>query len=232
MCGWISVSLMRVVYAGAGKRSYGMLCWLSERSDIVGVIHQRPKEEFLQEKYNAERPLISYICETVIDTNPNKPNNVETLARLQPDLLLNFVCGYVYRKEVLNIPRIAAVNVHPSLLPLHRGNCPAAWSIIEGTAAGVTVYVMDEGIDTGPVIMQTRVEYDEQTSHSELQRRLCQAKVDVLKEAWASLGNGFSANPQRGVGCYHILRDYAVKVAELKESVSKVDKILLQRLES
>ncbi|MBF8266605.1 MAG: Methionyl-tRNA formyltransferase [Dehalococcoidia bacterium] len=79
----------------------------------------------------------------------------QELLSLGPDLMVVAAYGRILPKEVLQIPRWGCVNLHPSLLPRHRGPSPVAYALLEGDeTTGVTLILLDEGMDTGPVIAQ------------------------------------------------------------------------------
>ena len=78
------------------------------------------------------------------------------------DLDLDFIVGihfpYIVPREVLEIPRHGVLNLHPAYLPYNRGWHTPSWAILEGTPIGATLHFMDEGIDTGQVVAQRRLD--------------------------------------------------------------------------
>jgi methionyl-tRNA formyltransferase len=83
---------------------------------------------------------------------------VDKLASFQPELIVVTAFGSILPPEVLSLPKFACVNVHPSLLPRHRGPSPVANAILCGDElTGVTIMLMDSGLDTGPILAQERV---------------------------------------------------------------------------
>ena len=79
----------------------------------------------------------------------------QQLASLKPDLILVAAYGLFLPADTLDVPPLGALNIHPSLLPKHRGPSPVATAIIEGnTTTGVTLMQLDEGMDSGPIIAQ------------------------------------------------------------------------------
>ena len=87
-----------------------------------------------------------------------RPENLEELQRLAPDVIVVAAFGQILRREVLDLPRFRCVNVHASLLPRHRGASPITAAILAGDAeAGVTIMLMDEGLDTGPMLAQRSI---------------------------------------------------------------------------
>ncbi len=86
------------------------------------------------------------------------PAELETLARLAPDAIVVVAYGLILPKSVLAVPRLGCLNVHPSLLPRWRGAAPVARAIEAGDAeTGVTIMLMDEGLDSGPILSAERV---------------------------------------------------------------------------
>jgi len=84
---------------------------------------------------------------------------LERLASFQPELIIVAAFAFVLPAEVLSLPRFGCLNIHPSLLPRHRGASPVASTILWGDeVAGVTIMLMDAGLDTGPILTQEKVE--------------------------------------------------------------------------
>lgn len=82
---------------------------------------------------------------------------VATLKKLDPDLFVVVAMGQILSRELLDIPRMGAINVHASLLPKYRGAAPIQWALINGeTKTGVTTILMDEGLDTGDLLLSAR----------------------------------------------------------------------------
>jgi methionyl-tRNA formyltransferase len=80
---------------------------------------------------------------------------LDKLVSFQPELIVVAAYGAILPGQVLSLPKFACLNVHPSLLPRHRGPSPVAYTILGGDElAGVTIMLMDAGIDTGPILAQ------------------------------------------------------------------------------
>jgi methionyl-tRNA formyltransferase len=83
---------------------------------------------------------------------------IETLRGLAPEAVIVAAYGQILPKEILELPKFGCLNIHASLLPLYRGAAPINWAIIRGEQeTGITIMRMDEGMDTGAVLMQERV---------------------------------------------------------------------------
>jgi methionyl-tRNA formyltransferase len=87
-----------------------------------------------------------------------RPEVYEELAALEPDLGVMAFVTQILPERVLSLPRYGTIQYHPSLLPRHRGRTAIAWAIAQGDlTTGVTVFWVDEGIDTGPILLQRKV---------------------------------------------------------------------------
>ncbi len=103
----------------------------------------------------------------------NNPEIIEILNRLKPDIICVVAYGKILPKEILEYPRLGCVNVHGSLLPKYRGAAPMQWAIINGEKkTGITTMFMDEGMDTGDMLLKEEIDItdldDFQTIHDKL----------------------------------------------------------------
>lgn len=98
---------------------------------------------------------------------------VDSLKYLSPALVVVSAYGQILPKAIIEIPKMGCINVHPSLLPKYRGAAPMNWTIIQGeTQTGVTIMLMDEGMDTGDILMQEETEIGHEETFGELHDRL------------------------------------------------------------
>lgn len=89
----------------------------------------------------------------------NKPEVWEEFAKLEADLCVMAYVTLIVPEEVLNLPKLGTIQYHPSLLPRHRGPSSINWPIIQGeTRTGLTIFWPDNGLDTGPILLQKEVE--------------------------------------------------------------------------
>ncbi|MDQ2905766.1 MAG: formyltransferase family protein [Ktedonobacteraceae bacterium] len=114
------------------------------------------------------------------------PETLSVLARYQPDL----ICVACFSKRIprvlLELPRLGCLNVHPSLLPAYRGPVPLFWTFRGGCQqGGVTVHLMDEGMDTGAILMQAPIVVPDGISYAELEARYASLGGELLaRSAW------------------------------------------------
>ena len=138
------------------------------------------------------------------------PEAVATVLALRPELLVLADYGQIVPASLLGAPDHGALNVHPSLLPRHRGASPVTAAILAGDReAGVTLIRMDAGVDSGPIVAQESVGISGDETAPELEARLAELGAQVLSDAigpW--LGGAIEARPQpvAGVTVTHPLR--------------------------
>ena len=122
---------------------------------------------------------------------PEAPHEaILTLRELNPDFLLVVAYAKIIPKEILGVPRLGAIGLHPSLLPRHRGATPIQSAILQGDKeTGVTIYLLDEKIDHGPVLVQRSAAAEGQ-NYVELSRALAELGGGLLVEILPKFLNG------------------------------------------
>jgi methionyl-tRNA formyltransferase len=146
---------MRIIIVGQGPFGEKVLNALIERGeDLVGVFSP-PDKRGEPMKESSEKAGIAFFC----PTRMKNPEVYDVYVKLRPDLaILAFVTDIIPR-TLLNIPSVGTICYHPSLLPRHRGASAINWAIIMGdTRTGLTIFWVDKGIDTGPILLQKEVE--------------------------------------------------------------------------
>ena len=109
------------------------------------------------------------------------PEFTAWLTQLQPDLAVVVAYGQILPANVLAIPTYGAINVHASLLPRYRGAAPVHWAVLQGEKeTGVTTMYMDEGMDTGDIILQQALPIPESATAGEIYTQLAHAGADLL----------------------------------------------------
>lgn len=123
------------------------------------------------------------------------PATVSTLAAYQPDLICVACFSLRISRSILDIPHLGSLNVHPSLLPAHRGPVPLFWAFRQGLQqTGVTIHLMDEGMDTGDILAQSVIEIPDGISYAELELRCAARGGELLAATVCELYKG-SASP-------------------------------------
>ena len=151
---------------------------------VIGVVTQpdRPKGRGRQPaappvKQSAEKSGLTVL----------QPERVRSDAFLDifrtmvPDLVVVAAFGQILPREILDTPPLGCINVHPSLLPRHRGAAPMNWTLIHGDAwTGVTIMFMNEGVDTGDMLLQEKTPVAPEETYDHLHDRLAGLGADLL----------------------------------------------------
>lgn len=132
----------------------------------------------------------------------NDAGFVARVKRLEPDLLVSLSSGQIFRAELLRAARCGCINVHSSLLPRYRGLLPTFWVLAAGERqTGVTVHLMDDGVDTGGILLQQRVAIEPGETHQSLLEKTKRLGAELLLEALDRFEKGLlTPQPSDGEG--------------------------------
>lgn len=115
----------------------------------------------------------------------------EILKGLNPDVIIVVAYGQILPKEVLELPAYGCINIHASLLPRYRGAAPIQWSVLNGESkTGITSMLMDEGLDTGDMLIKEEILIGENETAAELHDRLSFVGADILLKTIDSVKKG------------------------------------------
>lgn len=188
---------MKVIFMGTPDFSVGTLEALIEAGhEVVLAVTQpdKPKGRGGKMQYP---PVKEVALEHDIPVfQPKKirdPQSIEKLRKYEADVMVVIAFGQILPKEILKMTPYGCINVHASLLPKYRGAAPIQWAVINGErVSGVTTMQMDEGLDTGDMIMKTEVVLDEKETGGSLHdklalegAKLCVHTLKVLEEKTA-----------------------------------------------
>ena len=130
---------------------------------------------------------------------------------LRPDLIISYSYKFLIQKDVLDLLPGKFINLHISLLPYNRGADPNIWSILEDTPKGCTIHLIDNGIDTGPILFQREVCFDFTNDTLESSYQFIQEQIqDLFIQNWLAIKNGnYVPLTQTAKGSYHHLGEFA-----------------------
>jgi len=139
----------------------------SKNYHIAGVITQPDRPKGRGRKIIA--PPVKILSEKLglpvfQPDNIKSDSSVSFIKKINPDIIVVAAFGQILPKEILSVPPLGCINIHPSLLPKYRGAAPINWALIKGeTKTGVTIMMMDEGMDSGDILSQeeTLINHDE-----------------------------------------------------------------------
>ena len=186
---------MRIVFMGTPEFAVPSLQALLDSDDqVVGVVSQpdRPKGRGQTltpppVKLLAQQAGIPLLQPLKIRT----PDFLEALAAWKPDVIAVTAFGRILHAPILNLPPMGCVNVHGSLLPKYRGAAPVQWAVINGeTETGITTMLMDEGMDTGAMLLQESIPILPDDTAGTLAPRLASLGGRLLVETIARLKAG------------------------------------------
>jgi len=128
----------------------------------------------------------------------NSTAAIEELSGFKPELIIVAAFGHIISKEILSLPRYGCLNVHPSLLPQHRGPSPVADAILRGdSVTGVTIMLMDEGLDSGPVLSKRELIISPGDTAGSLMEKLARSGAELLLDTLPGwLNNRVEPQPQ------------------------------------
>lgn len=186
---------MRIVFIGTGEIGVPTLqSLLKSEHEIIALVTQPDKPVGREQRI--EPPPIKKALErtTMSILQPSKIRDPEAIAQiraLQPDLIATMAYGQILPRDLLEIPKLACLNLHASLLPRWRGAAPIQAAIAAGDSeTGVTVMYMDEGLDTGDLLLQRRIDIRPDETGGSLHDRLAQVAPEALLESLRLLSGG------------------------------------------
>lgn len=150
---------------------------------------------------------------------------LKILKELSPECIVVVAYGKILPKDILELPKYGCINVHASLLPKYRGAAPIQWSVLNGESeTGVTAMYMDEGLDTGDMIMKRSCEIGENETAGELHDKLSALGAQLIVEALKALENGRAKREKQddSQSCYSPMLDKSLCQIDWSKSAQQV----------
>jgi methionyl-tRNA formyltransferase len=186
---------MRILFIGTGEIGVPPLRALQKSEhELVGVVTQ-PDKPVGREQKITELPIKAALGGSKMSIlQPAKikdPAAIEQIRAMAPDVIVVVAYGQILPRAVLEIPKVVSLNLHASLLPRWRGAAPIQAAIAAGDReTGITVMYMDEGLDTGDVLLQRKIDILSNDTGRSLHDRLAEIAPDALLEALRLLAGG------------------------------------------
>ena len=183
---------LRIVFAGTPTFAAAHLSAILQSQHVVVAVYTQPDRP----SGRGNKPTPSPVKELALENSlrvhqPASLRNIEEhqhLLELQADVLVVVAYGLILPKEILEIPRYGCINVHASLLPRWRGAAPIERALLAGDkVSGVTIMQMDEGLDTGDMLLKSELRIEEQDSRNDLELKLIDAGTVSLVRALDNL---------------------------------------------
>lgn len=190
------MNLLVLAHAEVGQRLTG---WLIEQyPDDLGLIVTVEDNAIAHAARGADVPTAVYRSADAIAAEFDRRGT-------RPDLGLLIWWPNIVKRDLLALPAQGFVNTHPSYLPHNRGKHYSFWALVEQCTFGVSLHFVDEGVDTGDVIAQQRIDYDWSDTGGTLCGRAREAMIDLFRETYPRLRTlDIGRSPQdRSAGSYH-----------------------------
>jgi methionyl-tRNA formyltransferase len=183
--------IMKIIFAGTPQFAASALAALHKEHQVVAVLTQpdRPAGRGLKLAFSAVKQLALQYGLPILQPPSLKDSDVQReIAELAADVMVVAAYGLILPKEVLELPRHGCLNIHASLLPRWRGAAPIQRAIQAGdTETGVTIMQMDEGLDTGDMLLKNGCQIAETDTAQTLQDKLAEIGANSILEALSLL---------------------------------------------
>lgn len=192
---------MKIIFMGTPDFSVGTLeALIAAGHEVVLAVTQPDKPKGRGKEMQFPPVKETALAHQIPVFQPKRvrdPQCVEVLRNYQADVIVVVAFGQILPKEILEMTPYGCINVHASLLPKYRGAAPIQWSIIDGEAVtGVTTMQMDEGLDTGDMLLKTEVVIEEDETGGSLHDKLSAAGAALCVETLKALQEG-SVTPEK-----------------------------------
>jgi len=188
---------MRIVYMGTPDFAVLPLRTLFHAGhEVLAVVSQPDRRqgrhmELVPTAVKKEAMALDPAIPVLQPEKASDPAFIDTLRAMAPDAIVVAAYGKILKKALLDIPRLGCINIHGSLLPRWRGAAPIQWTVISGDRyGGITTMKMNEGLDTGDILLQRRVELDPQETGGSLFEKLSVMGADLIAETLKALEEG------------------------------------------
>ena len=192
---------MNIIFSGTPEFSVLSLEYIHKNFNLKAVITKpdRPSGRGLKVRSS---PIKTYALDNKIKyfqpVDLKDPELIKSIRGLEPDFIIDVSYGRIMPEELLKLPKNAAINIHPSLLPGYKGPSPIRWVLINGEdRTGVSSHIMTEKIDEGRIIYRKKVSLDADTTYDTLYNQLSGLCVNVIKLSLEKfLKNNFTSDTE------------------------------------
>lgn len=186
--------MTKIIFMGTPDFSVPILAELQKQYGVDLVISQ-PARPVGRKKVMTDPPVATaaklFGIEVYQPESMSTDEALEVVRNIEPDLIITAAFGQLLPEDVLNVPRLGALNVHASLLPKHRGGAPIHRALINGdTKAGVTIMYMAKKLDAGDIISSRSIDIDNTDNTGTLFDKLSKVGTDLLLETLPDVLDG------------------------------------------
>lgn len=186
---------MKIVFMGTPEFAVGALTKLHEAGHEITLVVTQPDRPKGRSRELAFSPVkeeaLRLGLEVFQPERIKRPENIEVLKKYEADVFVVAAFGQILSKEILEMPKYGCINIHASLLPMYRGAAPIQWAILNGEKeAGVTIMQMDEGLDTGDMLLSLSIPIEPDDTGDSLHDKLAILGSSLIVEALDKLEKG------------------------------------------
>lgn len=224
---------MRVVFMGTPDFSVGTLKAIVEAGhEVVGVITQpdKPKGRGKTVQFPpVKEEALKYGIPVYQPRKVRDAEFIEELKGMKPEVIVVVAFGQILPEEIIHMPPYGCINVHASLLPKYRGAAPIQWAVIDGEQeTGVTTMRMDKGLDTGDMIMKSRVAVAQDETGESLHDKLAEAGAALLIETLDALADGSAVYEKQddSKSCYAKMLTKELGRIDWKQDAAAIERLI------
>ncbi len=210
----------RILFMGTAQFAVPSLAkLLSLKKNIINVYSSPPKKANRGMEFT-DSPIISFAKSNGLDfshpSNLRDESEVKKIKEINPDIIIVIAYGFIIPNEILKIPKIGCFNLHGSLLPRWRGAAPIQRAIIEGDSkTGITFMKMDEGLDTGDMVLSKEINITINDSSKYIEQKLSDLGAESLPEFFNLIQNNVLFTKQNN--------DLATYAKKIEKSETKLN---------
>jgi methionyl-tRNA formyltransferase len=198
---------MSVIFFGTPAFAVPTLSALLALEEVIAVVTQpdsRKGRDRLPSPSPVKELALQHHCTVFQPLTLKEPSFLEKVSTMNPEIIVVVAYGKILPPTVLNLPPRGCINVHASLLPKYRGAAPIQWAIIRGEKmTGITTMYMDEGLDTGDILLQEEMAIEGDDTAETLSRRLAELGASLLLKTMRGIKEGsLERTPQTGIPTY------------------------------
>ncbi len=188
------MSRLKVLFMGTPDFAVPTLETLcNSEYEVIGVVTQPDKPKGRGKSVQmtpVKECALKYDIPVYQPVKLREQENIDELSKLDIDFIVVVAFGQILPKSVLDMPKYGCINVHSSLLPKYRGAAPIQWTIIEGEEkTGITTMFMDEGLDTGDILLQEETPISDDETGGSLHDRLADMGASLLLKTLEGVKN-------------------------------------------
>lgn len=192
MPSWVTIEGLILLDLSPFGKSESFLKRIIKTYDVFGVrFFIRYTLKFFNSKIFFRKKLIKNILKKknikkikLVRKSINSKENLEIISKLKPDLIISIAANQIFKKDFLSLPKYGCLNLHSAVLPKYKGLMPTFWAMKNNEKEmGASVFFMDEGIDTGKILVQKVFEIEPSDSLDSLIKKNKKVGMDALLEA-------------------------------------------------